>query len=183
MGEAKRRAVAYFEAKPWRPPLICPDCKSPRVSRTTLPPTALSSRPTEYAVCRACEAVWEAYPADWCEDVVGANPCDNCAFRPGSPEQANPEKWKYLVGLLRSGGEFRCHKGAPIRNLNLHSEPERTASGGVIEFDKAWVQHHGRKCAGFMMMVWAMGEKGEDWFARHIEFIGVPGYDCAEPPR
>jgi hypothetical protein len=180
MGEKKRRAEAFGDGRPWRPPLICPDCKSPRVSRTTiLRATALSRRPTEYACCRACGTAWEAYPADWCEDVVGAAPCDNCAFRPGSPEQADPEHWKWLVGQLRAGQEFRCHKGAPIRNL--HAAPD--AAGNVaVEFDKDWVQKHGRKCAGFMRMVWQMREKGEDWVARHFEFVGAPGYDCEPPP-
>jgi hypothetical protein len=41
-------------------------------------------------------------------------PCDNCAFRPGSPEQADTAKWKELIAKLRAGGTFHCHKGVPI---------------------------------------------------------------------
>jgi hypothetical protein len=50
-----------------------------------------------------------------------------------------------------------------------------------VEFDAAWVQRRGRKCAGFMRLVWTMREKGDDWFARHIEFCGAPGYDLPLP--
>jgi hypothetical protein len=171
MGAAKRRADAYGSATPHRPPRVCPKCKSIRIERTTLPPTALSHQPTAYDLCRDCACVWEAYPDDWCEDVVGAASCDNCAFRSGSPEQQNPDEWRALVAELRAGREFRCHKGAPILNL----------IEGKVEFDAAWVQRRGRKCAGFMRLVWTMREKGDDWFARHIEFCGAPGYDLPLP--
>ena len=180
MGEAKRRAEAYGSGKPFRPPRVCPNCKSIRVERTTLPATGLSVMETAYDLCRACGTVWEAYPDDWCEDVVGAKPCDNCAFRPGSPEQDDPEGWKYLIEILRSGGEFRCHKGSPILGL---IDGKRRADGSVIvEFDNEWVQKHGRKCAGFMRMVWAMRAKGESWLERHTHFVGATGYDCPLPP-
>jgi hypothetical protein len=90
----------------------------------------------------------------------------------GSPEQQNPNEWRALIAELRAGGEFRCHKGAPILGV-LEDKPT---------FDTAWVQRRGRKCAGFMLLVWAMHEKGEDWFARHIEFCGAPGYDLPIDP-
>jgi hypothetical protein len=173
MGEAKRREEAYAAGLPHRPPRVCPNCKSIRIERATLPATGLLHRKTDYDLCRGCGAVWEAYPDDWCEDVVGADPCDNCAFRPGSPEQADPAEWRKLVALLRSGQEFRCHKGAPI--LGLTDDPPNT------RFDAAWVNRRGRKCAGFMRMVWTMREKGEDWLGRNLEFVGAPGYDCPLP--
>jgi hypothetical protein len=177
MGAAKRRAEAFFEGRFHRPPRICPKCKSIRIERTRLPATGLSHRATDYDLCRDCGIVWEAYPDDWCEDVVGAAPCDNCAFRPGSPEQGDQAKWKHLIGILRAGGEFRCHKGAPILGLD---KPD--ADGGChAEFDRDWVNKHGRRCAGFMQMVWRMRERGESWLERHIEFIGAPGYDCEAP--
>lgn len=180
MGEAKRRREARFEAKPYRPPRVCPKCKSISIERTTLPPSGLSHRETDYDLCRECGTVWEAYPLNWCEDVVGAEPCDNCAFRPGSPEQNDPEGWRKLIEMLRAGGEFRCHKGAPINGI-LDRKPGKTPSTCEVEFDNDWVQKHGRRCAGFMRMVWAMREKGEDWLARHVEFCGAPGYDMPLP--
>lgn len=164
MGEAKRRFEAYASATLHRPPRVCPNCKSIRIERTTLEPAALSHRPTDYDLCRACGTVWEAHPEDWCEDVVGAEPCDNCAFRPGSPEQADPEGWRELVAKLKSGNEFKCHKGAPILGL---AEQRPLPNGNFeVEFDPDWIKRRGRNCAGFMRLVWAMREKGEDWFAR-----------------
>lgn len=42
-------------------------------------------------------------------------PCDNCAFRKGSPEQRDPEKWQSLRDAVGYGtGRFYCHKGVPI---------------------------------------------------------------------
>lgn len=117
MGEAKRRTDRYADGLPCRPPRVCPKCKSIRVERACLPPTALSHRPTDYDVCRECKTIWEAYPDNWSEDLVGAEPCDNCAFRPGSPEQQDPEKWNALVDQLRMGQAFHCHKGSPILGL------------------------------------------------------------------
>jgi hypothetical protein len=168
MGEAKRRADARYEAKPYRPPRRCPRCKSTRIEHKRLMGT--SHVETDYDMCLNCATCWEAYPENWCEDVVGAEPCDNCAFRPGSPEQADPEEWKKLVALLKAGREFRCHKGSPILGLAPGSDSK-------VEFDADWVQKHGRTCAGFMRMVWSMRDKGEDWFSRHMEFCGAPGYD------
>ena len=159
MGEAKRRREAFMEARPWVPPRVCPRCKSIRIVRNTLP--GASGTPTDYDCCRDCGTAWEAYPSDWCEDVVGATPCDNCAFRPGSPEQADPKEWKKLIMLLKSGQEFRCHKGAPI--IGLDKDPPE------IEFDAEWIGRRGRRCAGFMQIVWAMRDKGESWLTRYIE--------------
>lgn len=48
-------------------------------------------------------------------------------------------------------------------------------------WDKAARAAGGRKCAGFMRMVWAMRDKGEDWLARRFEFCGAPGYDLPLP--
>ena len=84
MGEARRRADRKAQGKSFRPPLICLKCSSTRVEIRALPAGAMSSKPTTYGICRACGALWEAYPNDWCEDVVGASPCDNCAFSAGS---------------------------------------------------------------------------------------------------
>lgn len=180
MGEAKRRREAFWSAMPYRPPRVCPNCKSIRIERTTLPPTGLSHRATAYDLCRECATVWEAYPDDWCEDVVGADPCDNCAFRSGSPEQQDPKGWKTLIDALRAGQEFRCHKGAPIKGLFDRKRGTKPDTFEV-EFDEDWVQKHGRKCAGFMRLVWAMRDKGENWVERHFEFCGAPGYDLPLP--
>lgn len=168
MGEAKRRSDARYSAKPYRPPRVCPNCKSIGIERKTLP--GINGLMTDYDMCRECATVWEAYPINWCEDVVGAEPCDNCAFRPGSPEQSDPAAWKELVAKLRSGNEFKCHKGAPIEGLDA----------GKPEFDEQWIRDRGRLCAGFMHMVWAMREKGESWFENRMAMLSSPAKEPSE---
>jgi len=163
MGEAKRRAAAYAEGRPFAPPRVCPRCKSIRISRLEPREGPQFLRKEPYDVCRDCGTVWEAYPPDWCEEVVGAEPCDNCAFRAGSPEQADPAAWRELIATLRAGGEFKCHKGAPI--LGLDKAKKNSKGTYTVEFDQEWIARHGRLCAGFMRMVWVLGEKGEDWLA------------------
>ncbi|MGE3279939.1 MAG: hypothetical protein AB7H90_00975 [Alphaproteobacteria bacterium] len=132
-------------------------------------PTLLSYRPTDYDGCQDCGTIWESYPDNWCEDVVGAEPCDNCAFRPDSPEQRNPEEWRELITKLRSGGEFRCHKGAPI--LGLNKDKPNTDGTYDVEFDPDWIRRRSRQCAGFMRMVWSLRDKGEDWLAKRYGFL------------
>ncbi|WPY93142.1 hypothetical protein T8T21_08375 [Limimaricola variabilis] len=39
--------------------------------------------------CNACGRVQDVETRDWPE----AEPCDDCAFRKGSPEQADPYRW------------------------------------------------------------------------------------------
>lgn len=70
-------------------------------------------------VCRNCGAAWEPFdPADIFDpnDRLASfrEPCGNCAFRPGSPEQADTEGWKETIASLKAGGTFHCHKGVPI---------------------------------------------------------------------
>ena len=65
----------------------------------------------EWQTCRDCRAVWEAFPPVYARDPVCAEPCDNCAFRPGSPEQADPERWK------------RVEANAPAKPVILYPRP------------------------------------------------------------
>lgn len=87
------------------------------------------------AVCRRCKAIWEAFdPAQiWDKSDPHCSfrePCNNCAFRPGSPEQADIEAWKMLLDKLKCGGSFYCHKGVPIEANAEHwfAYPHRVAS-------------------------------------------------------
>jgi hypothetical protein len=71
------------------------------------------------AVCRNCKTLWEPFDPEQIWDTSDPHcsfrePCNNCAFRPGSPEQADPEKWKLLLDQLKCGASFHCHKGVPI---------------------------------------------------------------------
>ena len=63
---------------------------------------------TQYAVCQDCLRLQEA--------ETRANPathmCDNCAFRPGSPERADPYRWFQIEeATIFCGQPFYCHKG------------------------------------------------------------------------
>jgi hypothetical protein len=161
MGEARRRR----EGLAWGQPLPqdyhrCPRCFSRRTVVETAPAMAMSHVPTLMGVCADCKTVWEAYPADWEHDAVAAQPCDNCAFAKGSPESRDRDGWRDLLTELQAGREFRCHKGAP---LIIDTE------AATIEFDEAWVQRHGRTCAGFLRAM----QKWPDWLKNRYPDVGL----------
>jgi hypothetical protein len=162
MGDARRRAQALAAGQPWPEDLHrCPACRSRRTAVAPGAPMALSAVPTLFGVCADCRAIWDAYPADWSHDVCEAGPCDNCAFRPESPEIRDRASWKALLARLKAGEEFRCHKGAPIL-IDAKAE--------TVEFDAAWINRHGRTCAGFHRAIMTRPE----WFAaRYPEFAAA----------
>lgn len=71
-------------------------------------------------VCANCGTAWEPFEpeqlldADMPATSSFIEPCGNCAFRPGSPEQRDVEKWKETIASLKAGGRFYCHKGVPV---------------------------------------------------------------------
>lgn len=102
----------------------CPKCRSTRVG-TVDTPKGIDFYGRKIAVCGNCQTAWE--PIDdsliWDRDDACASfsaPCDNCAFRPGSPEQANTEEWKKTIASLRAGAAFHCHKGVPLAPRSEH---------------------------------------------------------------
>jgi hypothetical protein len=95
----------------------CPTCKSPRVHIHGDHGVKFYSR--QIAICANCRTAWEPIDASLIWDASDpcaslSAPCDNCAFRPGSPEQSDTAKWKELIAQLRSGAAFHCHKGVPL---------------------------------------------------------------------
>jgi transcription elongation factor Elf1 len=73
----------------------------------------------ENCVCANCGTAWEPFdPADLLDEDMRYSsfkkPCNNCAFRKGSPEQADKEAWSSTLLSLEMGGSFHCHKGVPI---------------------------------------------------------------------
>jgi hypothetical protein len=89
-------------------------------------------RGTRMSGCFACRALWETIPDGETHRRDGElmpwrKPCDNCAFRAGSPESQNRVKWRELLARLKAGGQFFCHKGVPIE--------QATIAEGLIEFD------------------------------------------------
>lgn len=95
----------------------CPKCGSTAV--TNGPTLKVRGYGPGLAACRNCRAIWEPFDMAeiWDPDdplCTFREPCSNCAFRPGSPEQAAPAKWRKLIADLRAGAAFHCHKGVPI---------------------------------------------------------------------
>lgn len=130
----------------------------------------------DWQCCLTCAAVWEAFPEVYVRDPVCAEPCDNCAFRPGSPEQQDPEKWKGLIASLKPDssygyftGRFYCHKGVPIdmtkgpgnflfpqQPLTMDGEPVLLADGTPATTEDTSKM---RTCTGFLRLFWAQSRK------------------------
>lgn len=95
----------------------CPKCASRKTTTAEQPVTKFYARTLE--ICGNCGTAWE--PIDrallWDPDdpmAAFAEPCNNCAFRPGSHEQQDVEEWKKTIASLKAGGQFFCHKGVPV---------------------------------------------------------------------
>jgi hypothetical protein len=178
MGEARRKldADACGIARPRDN--RCPACRGTRVMDI---PTADLRQITDditcdWQGCRDCSAVWEPFPPVYARDPVCAEPCDNCAFRPGSAEQADTESWQSLIESLKPDasygmftGRFYCHKGVPIdmskgpgnflfpqTPILLDGEPVRQPDGTIATMEDPARM---RVCSGFLRMVWARNRK------------------------
>lgn len=100
----------------------CPKCGSRNVGFD--PKLAFKGYGPGLAACADCSCLWEPYRL---QDLLDADdplssftePCSNCAFRPGSPEQKKGV-WADLLQQLRDGGAFYCHKGVPIESDAEH---------------------------------------------------------------
>lgn len=157
----------------------CPACRSTRiVDMPTASLTHFDGVTCDWQGCRDCKAVWEPFPPVYARDPVCAEPCDNCAFRPGSPEQADPEGWRKLLESLKPDasygyftGQFYCHKGVPIDISKgpgnflfprtpalIDGQPVREDGAIVTTEDVAKM----RTCSGFLRMVWARNRKAKD---------------------
>lgn len=127
----------------------CPRCGSRKVERIAIPDTRFYSREVE--VCGNCAAYWEPFdPAQLldkgCVTSSFLDPCDNCAFRPDSPEQRNTEEWKKTIASLQAGGQFFCHKGVPIQPESTNGFDYPTGRDGKYQLRKM------RLCRGFLRM-------------------------------
>jgi len=106
-------------------------------------------------------AIWESIPTGEHyrrdgEMLAFLEPCDNCAFRPGSPESRDKEEWKKLLDQLRAGGQFFCHKGVPITGVG-------EGSCASFDFPKRpdgeWDRDQMRMCAGWLRAYWRWREQ------------------------
>ena len=135
----------------------CPICGSSRICNISEEGLRIDigQSPVIYMACLDCPAenptVWEQVKRE--NLAVPTNPlsmfkacCDNCAFRPSSPERSDPEKWEYLMREFSyRDATFYCHKGVPLdfdRNTSQsHRHPYDEE--GNLKRDEA------RVCAGW----------------------------------
>lgn len=97
----------------------CPKCGSRKVDQIAQHITDFYANQIE--VCGNCGTAWEPMPEggnhldDDGTPFPFPEPCNNCAFRAGSPEQQDAETWRDMIASLKSGGaKFYCHKGVPL---------------------------------------------------------------------
>jgi len=153
VGEAKRRREAAFSDGPWPGgPGRCPTCLSTKVMMTDMP-ADLEFYGRRVAFCK-CGAAWEPIDESQIWDrsdpyCSGGVPCDNCAFRSGSPERQDSGKWNDMMSKLKSGSQFFCHKGVPIA--------PKTENGFAYPSDRAKL----RLCRGYLNAL------GKWWDASH----------------
>lgn len=84
-----------------------------------------------HAICMKCRRLQEPETRDWPESRM----CNNCAFRKGSPERADPYRWAEIAETVERGQYFHCHKGLPL-TLNKETmvatfDPPDPAKGRV----------------------------------------------------
>lgn len=85
--------------------MTCPACKSEYWQELLLEGSPV-------AVCSDCATAF--IPETRAEPF--AQLCDDCAFRPGSPERADPSRWAQIVETTIVGDKpFYCHKGLTCR--------------------------------------------------------------------
>ena len=95
----------------------CPKCASRKHGDVSQDVTGFYA--VTIRVCANCGTPWEPFdPADLLDvdEQLSSfiEPCNNCAFRPGSPEQQDKKRWAELMAELDAGGSFYCHKGVPM---------------------------------------------------------------------
>lgn len=111
----------------------CPKCASTRVAVHA--DLTFKGYGPGLALCENCRTIWEPFKdADIWDDEDALcsfkEPCNNCAFRKGSPERADPEEWSAIMDNVEHHGGFFCHKGVPIAPGAKHgfAYPHRTAT-------------------------------------------------------
>lgn len=85
----------------------------------------------KHAICMSCQRLQEPETRDWPE----AKMCDNCAFRKGSQERADPWRWMQVSETVEYGEPFHCHKGLAAMlhkdSLTVTFEPPDPTKGRV----------------------------------------------------
>ena len=126
--------------------LVCPKCGSRAVAYD--PTMTAAGYGPGLAVCNnpACHTMWEPFdPAQiWDKDDPLCSfraPCNNCAFRPGSPEQEDTAKWRELIAQFKAGATFYCHKGVPITPTAEHgfAYPDEGKNPRKLRLCRGWL--------------------------------------------
>lgn len=104
----------------------CPRCGSRKTADLQQPVTSFYAATLRSCGNPACRTTWEPFdPAQLLDprhEPLGAflQPCNNCAFRKDSPEQADTIAWGKKLHELSMGARFYCHKGVPIDPKSHH---------------------------------------------------------------
>lgn len=111
----------------------CAGCGSPRLAATC-------NTDTHYGFCLECGRLQELETrADPCRQM-----CDNCAYRRGSPERADPFGWAEHRDRHIAGGQpFYCHKG-----LAIDFDPRGETH--VIDTPETIAEATQKPCAGWL---------------------------------
>lgn len=99
---------------------VCPLCDAHGIDR--------------HCICEGAGAITAAQAATWTEETSDpvrelapvpkrmAKPCDDCAFRRGSPERDGAE-WPAIVESVAEGEPFFCHVGMLVDSGGRHVPP------------------------------------------------------------
>ena len=111
-------------------------------------------------MCRACFTMWEPFAKEDLIDQENAlsifrRPCDNCAWRKGSPERSDPDKWEHLQQQIHyCGATFYCHKGVPLSHEEGQTHDQPKLPNGKHNTKNM------RLCAGYLAQRLRMAEGG-----------------------
>lgn len=117
--------------------VTCPKCCSERVEILTLKIDGVLLEG-----CKECGAFWEAE----LRECPAAKACDNCAWRPGSPERSDPDRWAFLMSEFERGAPFHCHKRVPAV-LDQHGY---VFAFEIVEQDGRQVVRNAPVCSGWL---------------------------------
>lgn len=113
----------------------CPKCGSRKVAWE--PDAKIAGYGPGLATCANCKTIWEPFAREQIWDTSDPycsfkEPCNNCAFRPGSNEQEDRAEWIRLIGALKNGAQFYCHKGVPIDAKNGFAYPTKRSRHDIV---------------------------------------------------
>lgn len=117
------------------------------------------------SACANCKTLWEYFTPDQLYDLSSPlcsfkEPCNNCAFRKGSPEQSNRATWAGIKESAKGFEAFYCHKGVPISATAEHGfaypmRKVRMVVDGKTVTTKVPDKRRLRICRGWLNMAFA----------------------------